>query len=100
MTTKTGYFEPKSSRAELSNEVAALAVWRSLASPDSESRRPRATLSFDELPDIDALAREQGVSFGTGVEDLAGGFWPEDESVEDFLAARERWRLEGRGSDA
>lgn len=43
--------------------------------------------AFDALPDLDALAEAQGVSPTTDVEDLATDDWPEDESVEDFIAA-------------
>lgn len=56
------------------------------------------SMSFDAQPDIEELAREQSVSPVTRFEDLLGGFWPEDESLEDFSAARERWRREGRDS--
>ena len=48
--------------------------------------------SFDVLPDLDALAETQGVSPTTDVRTLATDDWPEDESVEDFIAAA----MEGR----
>ena len=43
------------------------------------------------------LAEEQGVKPLT-LEDLdaMGQVWPEDESVDEFLEARERWRKESR----
>jgi len=56
------------------------------------------SMSFDTLPDVEALAREQGVQSDTKFEDLLGDFWPEDQSVEDFFEARKRWRREGRNS--
>ena len=41
------------------------------------------------------LAEEQGVKPMTQeVLDAMGSVWPEDESVDDFLEARERWRNE------
>jgi len=100
MTTKAGYFAPTMSRADLSNFVATIMVWNSFASPESESRHASASMSFEALPDIEALAREQGVSSSAKFEDLLGSFWSDDESVEDFLAARERWRREGPDREA
>ena len=37
-------------------------------------------------PDLEALAALQGVKPVERFEDLLGDFWPEGESVEDFLA--------------
>ena len=48
--------------------------------------------SFDALPDLDALAEAQGVRPIEDIDDLVADFWPEDESVEDFIAAA----MEGR----
>lgn len=45
--------------------------------------------SFWDLPSLDELAEEQGVEPVRKLEDLADGTWPEDESVDDFLAAIE-----------
>lgn len=43
------------------------------------------------------LAEEQGVKPLDMDAILAkAGFWPEDESVDEFLEARERWRNESR----
>ncbi len=55
--------------------------------PDGLPRR-----STDELL---ALARAQGVKPVTEPEQLLGGFWPEGESVDDFLEARRQWQREG-----
>ena len=45
--------------------------------------------------DLQTLARQQGVSTVDFDRLLArGGFWPEDETVADFLATLERWRSE------
>jgi hypothetical protein len=38
------------------------------------------------------LAATQGVTPIDRPEDLLGDFWPEDEQVEDFLAAIEAWQ--------
>jgi hypothetical protein len=51
--------------------------------------------AFNTVPSLEVLARVQGVSPVERFSDLLGDFWPEDESVDDFLKARERWRREG-----
>jgi hypothetical protein len=35
---------------------------------------------------VEQLAREQGVQPVDNPDDLLGDFWPEDESIDDFLA--------------
>lgn len=45
--------------------------------------------------DLETLAATQGVRPITNLDDLVGDFWPEDESVDDFVAAVRRWRREG-----
>lgn len=46
-----------------------------------------------------ALAAEQGVKPVERFEDRVpsghGDFWPEDESVDDFIKARRQWQFEG-----
>ncbi len=54
---------------------------------------------FDALPDLDALAREQGVSPIENIDELIGDFWPEDESIDDFAATIRRWRDESDTAD-
>jgi hypothetical protein len=51
--------------------------------------------SFEAVPDLDALAIAQGVRPIEDIDELVADFWPEDESVEDFIAAVRRWRYEG-----
>lgn len=43
--------------------------------------------SFWDLPTLDELTEEQGIEPVERIEDLVSGFWPEDESVDEFLAA-------------
>jgi hypothetical protein len=43
-------------------------------------------------PSVDELAAAQGVTFPRDPLDLLGNFWPEDESIDDFLAAMREWR--------
>lgn len=45
--------------------------------------------------DIDQLAIEQGVPENS-LANLNGDFWPEDEDIEEFLAALRQWRKESR----
>jgi len=44
---------------------------------------------YEGHPAIDELIAEQGVVFP---RDLLGDFWPEEESIDDFLAAMREWR--------
>ena len=43
-------------------------------------------------PMIDELIAEQRVEFPRDPQDLLGNFWPEEESIDDFLAALREWR--------
>ena len=48
--------------------------------------------------DIDQLAIEQGVPESCTVESLKFDSWPEEEDIEEFLAALRQWRKESRAS--
>ena len=71
--------------AEL-DESGAIRLLRLESLDDAE---PAAGRSFWDLPTFDELAEEQGVEPVERIEDLVAGFWPEDESVDEFLAAIE-----------
>lgn len=43
-------------------------------------------------PSIDQLVAEQGTGPITNVSVLHGDFWPEEESIEDFLDHLREWR--------
>jgi hypothetical protein len=43
-------------------------------------------------PSIEELVAEQGTRFPADPVDLLGDFWPEEESIEDFLRALHEWR--------
>jgi hypothetical protein len=43
-------------------------------------------------PSIEQLMAEQGNGPVTDISSLHGDFWPEEESIEDFLAALYEWR--------
>lgn len=58
--------------------------------------RTEANALYDfTIPDLDALAKAQGVAPIGDIDELLADFWPEDESVEDFMTAVRRWRDEG-----
>ncbi len=65
--------------------------------PDDEVRRVERLLQSSPLPDrldLATLIRQQDFRPLDNLADLTEGVWPEDESVEDFLSARESWRHE------
>ena len=43
-------------------------------------------------PSIQELVAEQGTRFRSDPAELLGDFWPEEESIEDFLKALHDWR--------
>jgi hypothetical protein len=43
-------------------------------------------------PTVDELVAEQGVVFPRDPRDLLGDFWPEEESIDNFLSAMREWR--------
>ena len=43
-------------------------------------------------PTVDELIAHQRVAFPRDPKDLLGDFWPEEESIDDFLAALRDWR--------
>jgi hypothetical protein len=43
-------------------------------------------------PSVDELITGQFLTFPRDPRDLLGNFWPEDESIDDFLAAMREWR--------
>jgi len=51
-------------------------------------------------PTVDELVAEQKVIFPRAPHDLLGNFWPEEESIDDFLAAMRDWRGHARTDPA
>jgi len=43
-------------------------------------------------PTVDELIAEQRVVFPRDPQDLLGDFWPQEESIDDFLSAVRDWR--------
>jgi hypothetical protein len=48
--------------------------------------------SFSATPTLDEIIAQQGKGPVTDVQALHGDFWPEEESIESFLAALHEWR--------
>jgi hypothetical protein len=48
--------------------------------------------NFEANPTLEELISQQGKQPITDIRKLAGDFWPEDEPIEDFLAALHEWR--------
>jgi len=57
---------------------------------DPRSNDPR--YNFYANPTIDELIAQQGKGPITDVSELLGDFWPDDEPIEDFIAALHEWR--------
>jgi hypothetical protein len=43
-------------------------------------------------PNVEELIDAQGLIFPRDPRDLFGSFWPEEESIDDFLSALREWR--------
>jgi hypothetical protein len=50
------------------------------------------TYTREGHPTVDELIADQGVAFPRDPNELLGDFWPEEESINDFLAALHEWR--------
>jgi hypothetical protein len=51
-------------------------------------------------PSIQELVAEQDTKFRPDPAELLGDFWPEEESIEDFLRALHEWRGHNRSDRA
>lgn len=45
---------------------------------------------------LEVLIQEQGLMPLKDMKELEAGFWPEDESIDDFVNTVRLWRREGR----
>ena len=43
-------------------------------------------------PTVEELITAQGLTFPRDPQDLLGNFWPEEESIDEFLSAMRAWR--------
>jgi len=65
---------------------------------DNETTSLHRPAFFDPPPDLETLARLQGTKPADFGELMATPeHWPDDESVDDFIAAVREWRSEGKG---
>jgi hypothetical protein len=60
------------------------------SAPDEGSASARYAASGH--PSVEQLMAEQGTGPITDVSMLHGDFWPEEESIEDFLETLHEWR--------
>jgi hypothetical protein len=56
--------------------------------------------NFDADPSLDEIIAQQGKGPVNDLSTLHGGFWPEEESIEEFLAALDEWRGHKRADPA
>ena len=66
--------------------------------PEPAEQNPRGRLAGH--PSIEQLRAEQGTKPITDVSELHGDFWPEEESVEEFIATYREWRGHKRAEPA
>lgn len=53
---------------------------------------PQGCSPAEKLAALEALAELQGIKPIDDPREMIGDFWPENESVDEFLAARKRWQ--------
>jgi hypothetical protein len=59
----------------------------------AEDKQPESVLySVAGHPSVEQLVAEQGTGPITDVSVLHGDFWPEEESIEEFLETLHEWR--------
>lgn len=75
------HFAPSMSRQTQAHSKAAKDIYKAMTKTRAQARN-----------ELEALAEEQGVSPVADAGDLVGDFWPEDESVDEFVAAVREWR--------
>ena len=61
---------------------------------DPAANQPLAAAEYSAAghPSVEQLMAEQGTGPITDVSVLHGDFWPEDESIEEFLGVLHEWR--------
>ncbi|HET6314513.1 MAG TPA: hypothetical protein VFH60_11820 [Chloroflexia bacterium] len=60
----------------------------------SDANNESRAAAFYRHTTIEDLAKQQGVEPVTDPSMLAGDFWPEDETAEEFIATLRQWRNE------
>lgn len=74
-------FSPSVSRQAQAHSKAAKDIYKAMTKTRTQARN-----------ELEALAEVQGVAPVADAGDLVGDFWPEDESVDEFVAAVREWR--------
>ena len=61
---------------------------------ESTARKRPVSVQYSAAghPSVEQLIAEQGTGPITDVSVLHGDFWPEEESIEEFLEALRKWR--------
>jgi hypothetical protein len=59
---------------------------------DPENRPTPVPYASSRHPSFEQLMTEQGTAPITDVSLLHGNFWPQEESIEEFLATLDEWR--------
>jgi hypothetical protein len=78
--------------------VAELNREQSDSAPDD--RPPSVRYAASGHPSVEQLMAEQGTAPIADVSVLHGDFWPEEESIEDFLDTLHEWRGHNRTDPA
>ena len=60
--------------------------------PAPDDRRKSVRYAASGHPSVEQLMAEQGTGPISDVSVLHGEFWPEEESIEDFLETLHEWR--------
>jgi hypothetical protein len=68
-----------------------------MATRQDDAKAKNGTATFYVHFSVEELAKQQGVEPVTDVSALAGNFWPQDESSEEFIETLASWRKEGNG---
>lgn len=67
---------------------------------NSDSQTGQDTSEFYKRHTVEMLVEEQGVKPIMDPNVLRGDFWPEDESIEDFIKTIRQWRDEGNSVES
>jgi hypothetical protein len=86
--------EEAEKRGQGVEEFARTVLEAGVASAQTNNEDPYAGLPRRSPEELDALARAQGIPLVVDVDDLVGGFWPEDETCDEFIAAVRELRRE------
>jgi hypothetical protein len=64
-------------------------------SSESPADPGSTSLFFAKPMTVEELAAHQGVQPIQSIDDLYGDFWPESDTIEEFVATIRKWRQEG-----